>query len=287
MDELCAAPRWQSTCPCHPKKLQSGKCQSCKFNSLYSVLFNANKTNGAGQEIGVWPLQIFMRHGGGRDVISHLYCLLLVQFRAWLLHITQNVCHSSLVSHESCQMGRLAGVIPGEWLDLSLAPPAPLLGQETQRTTSWICAKTSLLRYITITTSGIPYNLNPVTKFLFTCRHILQAVSGHSPSSNYCPTSLARQSCRDKFWVFLLWCYGVTTVLLYIWTLIGPEYWDQNPHFSALPEKDSHQTIKDWIWCSCWSWWGKVATATIVHATVVSCTTIKSEPLLRSRLMFW
>lgn len=55
-----------------------------------------------------------------------------MQLGPWLLHLAQDVGHARLVPHEGGQVGRLAGVIPGERLGLPLPPSGPLLGQETQ-----------------------------------------------------------------------------------------------------------------------------------------------------------
>ena len=84
-------------------------------------------------------------HGRRLNQGHSLSCLLLVQLGAWLVHITHNVCHSSLVAHEGCEVWGLGLVILGEGLDLALATPAALLGQETQRTVAGVCMNNSQL----------------------------------------------------------------------------------------------------------------------------------------------
>lgn len=71
---------------------------------------------------------------------AHLCGLLLVDLGAWLLDLTQNMSHAGLVAHEGGQVWRLARIILGERLDLALAPPGPLLGQEAQGTAPRVCA---------------------------------------------------------------------------------------------------------------------------------------------------
>ena len=48
------------------------------------------------------------------------------------MHLSQSVRHASLVTQESCEVHRPAGVIPRPRLHLAPVPVAPLVGQETQ-----------------------------------------------------------------------------------------------------------------------------------------------------------
>lgn len=48
------------------------------------------------------------------------------------MHLPQRVCHAGLVTQESCEVHRLAGVIPRPCLHLAPVPAAPLVGQEAQ-----------------------------------------------------------------------------------------------------------------------------------------------------------
>ena len=79
------------------------------------------------------PDNAYHCHGRSLHDSHGLARLLLVKLRAWLVHITRDMGHASLVTHESCEMRRLALVILGERFHLALAMTAPLLGQEAQR----------------------------------------------------------------------------------------------------------------------------------------------------------
>lgn len=48
------------------------------------------------------------------------------------MHLSQSVCHAGLVTQESCEVHRLAGVVPRPCLHLAPVPAAPLVGQEAQ-----------------------------------------------------------------------------------------------------------------------------------------------------------
>merc|ERR1711973_33000 len=59
-----------------------------------------------------------------------LHNLLLVNLGARSVHVSDDVSHASLVSHEASQVYGLGSVILGEALDLSPESLGPLLGEE-------------------------------------------------------------------------------------------------------------------------------------------------------------
>lgn len=48
------------------------------------------------------------------------------------VHLSQSVRHAGLVTQESCEVHRLARVVPRPCLHLAPVPVAPLVGQEAQ-----------------------------------------------------------------------------------------------------------------------------------------------------------
>ncbi len=71
-------------------------------------------------------------HWGSLEDSNSLSYFLLVELRAWLVDITEDVSHTSLVTHESGQMAWLSLVILGEGLDLTLEVLCSLSWQETK-----------------------------------------------------------------------------------------------------------------------------------------------------------
>jgi hypothetical protein len=63
---------------------------------------------------------------------------LLVKFRARLLNISEDVSHTSLVTHEGGKMAWLGLIILGERLDLTLKVLSSLSWEETKRTAAWM-----------------------------------------------------------------------------------------------------------------------------------------------------
>jgi len=74
-------------------------------------------------------------HSGALDDGNGLAGLLLVELGSGLLDITDDVSHTSLVTNEGSEVGRLGRVIPGERLHLTTTTTAALSRAETQRTT--------------------------------------------------------------------------------------------------------------------------------------------------------
>merc|ERR1719507_2842493 len=72
-------------------------------------------------------------HWRSLDDGDSLNNLLLVVLGARTVHLTHNVGHASLVSHEASHVNRLAGIILGEGLWLSTVALGPLLGEEPLR----------------------------------------------------------------------------------------------------------------------------------------------------------
>ena len=64
--------------------------------------------------------------------------LLLVELRTWLLHITEDVSHTSLVTHKGSQVAWLGLIILREGLDLTLEVLGSLSWEETKRTATWM-----------------------------------------------------------------------------------------------------------------------------------------------------
>jgi hypothetical protein len=75
-------------------------------------------------------------HGGSLQDGDRLSDLFLVELGTRLLHISEDVGHTGLVTHESGQMARLGLIILGEGLDLTSEVLSSLSGQETERTTA-------------------------------------------------------------------------------------------------------------------------------------------------------
>jgi hypothetical protein len=72
-------------------------------------------------------------HGRGLDDSDSLDGLLLVGLGARLVHIANNVGHTSLVTQEGRKVARLGSIVPGELPDLAPVVRAPLAGKKSQR----------------------------------------------------------------------------------------------------------------------------------------------------------
>ena len=77
-------------------------------------------------------------HGRAVQNSDGLAGLLLMNLRARLLHVTGDVGHPGLVSHEGREVGLLRRIVLRERLDLSLSSAATLLRQETERTVTGV-----------------------------------------------------------------------------------------------------------------------------------------------------
>lgn len=77
-------------------------------------------------------------HGRGLEDGNSLSDLLLVELGTGLLNISEDVSHTSLVTHESGEMAGLSLVILGERLDLTLEVLSSLSGEETKRTAAGV-----------------------------------------------------------------------------------------------------------------------------------------------------
>ena len=77
-------------------------------------------------------------HGGSFEDGNSFGDLLLVELGTRLLNITENVSHTSLVSHEGSQVAWLSLIILREGLDLTLEMLGSLSGKETKRTATWM-----------------------------------------------------------------------------------------------------------------------------------------------------
>ena len=75
--------------------------------------------------------------GRGLNDGTSLHNLLLVDLGSGSVDLTDDVSHTSLVTHKACEVDGLAGVILREALDLAPVPLGPLLGQEALRAMSW------------------------------------------------------------------------------------------------------------------------------------------------------
>jgi len=78
-------------------------------------------------------------HGRSFNECDSLARLLLVELGAGLVHITENVSASSLVTHESGQVALGRGIILREGLDLAAMTLGALFGKEPQGTVTRVC----------------------------------------------------------------------------------------------------------------------------------------------------
>merc|ERR1719260_137105 len=72
-------------------------------------------------------------HGRGLDDGDGLDHLLLVVLGTRTIHLTDNVGHTGLVSHEASQVDLLAGIVLGEGLGLAAVALGPFLREESLR----------------------------------------------------------------------------------------------------------------------------------------------------------
>merc|ERR1719251_344495 len=76
-------------------------------------------------------------HRRGLEDGDGLDNLLLVDLGSGSVHLSHDVSHAGLVTHEGGQVDRLGGVILGEALDLAPMTLGPLFGEESLGTVPW------------------------------------------------------------------------------------------------------------------------------------------------------